>query len=73
MPDMAKDLLDLQSELDGSLKALQGLRDLFIEASGHGRQFQVLGPDGICELICMVEDRFSTCEKLLQAYVTNSD
>lgn len=61
---------DPRDELAHGLRALEGLRDLFCEAAAHGkRQYEVLGCDGVAELVCMVESRLQAAGERLQNYV----
>lgn len=54
-------------ELDGGLRALEGLCDLLNEAaSQRKRQYQVLGPDGLAELVFMVAARLERAGAMLQ-------
>ena len=48
-------LLDLYDELDGAVDALAGIRDLLVDASG--KQFGVVRPAELSELLDMVERR----------------
>jgi hypothetical protein len=59
-------ILDVQNELDAAVCAFDGLRDLFREAEGPGKQgYDALRPEGIAQLMDLVGERFHRARDLL--------
>lgn len=54
--------------LHDGLMALEGLRDLFVEASGK-RQYEVLGTNGVAQLVTMVHQRVEKAYDGFRGYV----
>lgn len=60
-------LLDLYDELDGAVDALAGIRDLVVDASAPGKQFSIVRPAELGELLDMVERRLRRAVDQLDA------
>jgi len=64
---------DPRDALHNGLRALEGLRDLLVEATGHDkRQYEGIGPDGLAELVCMVEERLRRAGEGMEFYMPRS-
>lgn len=61
---------DPRDALHNGLRALEGLRDLLLEATGHDkRQYEVVGPDGLAELVGMVHERLARAGDGMEFYM----